>query len=169
MPGESYSPFQMWLGQFSLYCPPTPGLENNFITIFTTASSGFEIFSFLSPVNKGRMYWELCSSSHPYSIFLPESSKLFPQPRCAHHGGHGSHTPPPLLWTVTSSLKEEMEHRSFPISGPFFLPRKLWIQEGPSAFMKGAGCRALVIAPLFGIAQGVYFLGIGERILQCFE
>lgn len=51
----------------------------------------------------------------------------------------------------------------------FFLPRKLWIQEGPSAFMKGAGCRALVIAPLFGIAQGVYFLGIGERILQCFE
>lgn len=35
--------------------------------------------------------------------------------------------------------------------------------------MKGAGCRALVIAPLFGIAQGVYFLGIGERILKCFE
>lgn len=37
-------------------------------------------------------------------------------------------------------------------------PRKLWIREGPSAFVKGAGCRALVIAPLSGIAQGVYSL-----------
>ncbi|XP_046526034.1 LOW QUALITY PROTEIN: mitochondrial glutamate carrier 2 [Equus quagga] len=44
---------------------------------------------------------------------------------------------------------------------------KLWIQEGPSAFTKGAGCRALVIAPLFGIAHGVYFIGIGESILKC--
>lgn len=35
--------------------------------------------------------------------------------------------------------------------------------------MKGAGCRALVIAPLFGIAQGIYFIGIGERILKYFE
>lgn len=37
--------------------------------------------------------------------------------------------------------------------------------EGPSAFLKGAYCRALVIAPLFGIAQVVYFLGIGETLL----
>ncbi|CAH2276445.1 mitochondrial glutamate carrier 2 [Pelobates cultripes] len=43
--------------------------------------------------------------------------------------------------------------------------RKIWINEGPSAFMKGAVCRALVIAPLFGIAQVVYFIGIGEYIL----
>uniref|UniRef100_A0A3Q1FBS1 Solute carrier family 25 member 55a n=1 Tax=Acanthochromis polyacanthus TaxID=80966 RepID=A0A3Q1FBS1_9TELE len=33
--------------------------------------------------------------------------------------------------------------------------------EGPSAFLKGAGCRALVIAPLFGIAQVMYFVGVG--------
>uniref|UniRef100_A0A2I3TX21 Mitochondrial glutamate carrier 1 n=1 Tax=Pan troglodytes TaxID=9598 RepID=A0A2I3TX21_PANTR len=37
--------------------------------------------------------------------------------------------------------------------------------EGPLAFLKGAYCRALVIAPLFGIAQVVYFLGIAESLL----
>uniref|UniRef100_A0A3Q2HZ47 Mitochondrial glutamate carrier 2 n=1 Tax=Equus caballus TaxID=9796 RepID=A0A3Q2HZ47_HORSE len=55
------------------------------------------------------------------------------------------------------------------LTGLFFLPRKLWIQEGPSAFTKGAGCRALVIAPLFGTAHSVYFIGIGESILKCSE
>lgn len=39
-------------------------------------------------------------------------------------------------------------------------------KEGPSAFLKGAGCRALVIAPLFGIAQVMYFVGIGEYIVD---
>ncbi|XP_055048532.2 mitochondrial glutamate carrier 1 [Misgurnus anguillicaudatus] len=38
-------------------------------------------------------------------------------------------------------------------------------REGPAAFLKGATCRAFVIAPLFGIAQGVYFLGVGEYVL----
>uniref|UniRef100_A0A3P8V9V3 Mitochondrial glutamate carrier 1 n=1 Tax=Cynoglossus semilaevis TaxID=244447 RepID=A0A3P8V9V3_CYNSE len=44
--------------------------------------------------------------------------------------------------------------------------RKIMRNEGPSAFLKGAYCRALVIAPLFGIAQVVYFLGVGEFILS---
>ncbi|KAG7473968.1 hypothetical protein MATL_G00101490 [Megalops atlanticus] len=44
--------------------------------------------------------------------------------------------------------------------------RKILQHEGPSAFLKGAYCRALVIAPLFGIAQVVYFLGVGEFILS---
>ncbi|KAM5181459.1 mitochondrial glutamate carrier 1-like isoform 2-T2 [Mantella aurantiaca] len=44
--------------------------------------------------------------------------------------------------------------------------RKLWVKEGPSAFLKGSGCRALVIAPLFGIAQVVYFLGVGEAVVE---
>lgn len=44
--------------------------------------------------------------------------------------------------------------------------RKILRNEGPSAFLKGAYCRALVIAPLFGIAQVVYFLGVGELILS---
>lgn len=46
------------------------------------------------------------------------------------------------------------------------LSRKILRNEGPSAFLKGAYCRALVIAPLFGIAQVVYFLGVGEYILN---
>lgn len=51
----------------------------------------------------------------------------------------------------------------------FLTCRKVWIHEGPAAFMKGAGCRALVIAPLFGIAQGVYFIGIGESLLSLLQ
>ncbi|KAK7892101.1 hypothetical protein WMY93_024064 [Mugilogobius chulae] len=43
---------------------------------------------------------------------------------------------------------------------------KIMRNEGPTAFLKGAYCRALVIAPLFGIAQVVYFLGVGEYILS---
>ncbi|XP_076125342.1 mitochondrial glutamate carrier 1 [Alosa pseudoharengus] len=43
---------------------------------------------------------------------------------------------------------------------------KILRNEGPGAFLKGAYCRALVIAPLFGIAQVVYFLGVGEAILS---
>uniref|UniRef100_A0A336LGC9 Mitochondrial glutamate carrier 2 n=1 Tax=Culicoides sonorensis TaxID=179676 RepID=A0A336LGC9_CULSO len=37
--------------------------------------------------------------------------------------------------------------------------------EGPTAFFKGGLCRMIVIAPLFGIAQMVYFLGVAEKIL----
>ncbi|XP_073720633.1 mitochondrial glutamate carrier 1-like [Misgurnus anguillicaudatus] len=44
--------------------------------------------------------------------------------------------------------------------------RKILRNEGPTAFLKGAYCRALVIAPLFGIAQVVYFLGVGEFVLS---
>ncbi|KAL2093280.1 hypothetical protein ACEWY4_010592 [Coilia grayii] len=43
--------------------------------------------------------------------------------------------------------------------------RRVLAREGPTAFLKGATCRALVIAPLFGIAQGVYFLGVGEQVI----
>lgn len=38
-------------------------------------------------------------------------------------------------------------------------------KEGISAFFKGAGCRMIVIAPLFGIAQTVYYLGVAEYLL----
>ncbi|XP_062262601.1 solute carrier family 25 member 55a isoform X2 [Platichthys flesus] len=43
---------------------------------------------------------------------------------------------------------------------------KIMRKEGPSGFLKGAGCRALVIAPLFGIVQVMYFVGVGEYILD---
>ncbi|XP_035972413.1 mitochondrial glutamate carrier 2 isoform X1 [Halichoerus grypus] len=76
-------------------------------------------------------------------------------------------TPLDVLKTRIQTLKKGLGEDSY--SGITDCARKLWIQEGPSALMKGAGCRALVIAPLFGIAQGVYFIGIGERILKCCE
>ncbi|KAI9576085.1 hypothetical protein GQX74_014568 [Glossina fuscipes] len=37
--------------------------------------------------------------------------------------------------------------------------------EGPTAFFKGGLCRMIVIAPLFGIAQMVYFLGVAETLM----
>lgn len=42
----------------------------------------------------------------------------------------------------------------------------IYKKEGPKAFLKGAGCRVMYIAPLFGIAQTVYYLGIGENIMS---
>ena len=43
--------------------------------------------------------------------------------------------------------------------------RQIYRKEGPLAFFKGAGCRMIVIAPLFGIAQTVYFLGVAEFLM----
>lgn len=43
--------------------------------------------------------------------------------------------------------------------------RKILKNEGPKAFFKGGACRMIVIAPLFGIAQMVYYFGVGEAIL----
>ncbi|XP_065094739.1 mitochondrial glutamate carrier 1-like, partial [Ochlerotatus camptorhynchus] len=43
--------------------------------------------------------------------------------------------------------------------------KKTFVNEGPKAFFKGGLCRMIVIAPLFGIAQMVYFLGVAESIL----
>lgn len=43
--------------------------------------------------------------------------------------------------------------------------RQIYSKEGPLAFFKGAGCRMIVIAPLFGIAQTVYFLGVAEYLM----
>jgi len=38
--------------------------------------------------------------------------------------------------------------------------------EGWRALFKGGFCRMLVMAPLFGIAQMVYYFGVGEFILR---
>lgn len=37
--------------------------------------------------------------------------------------------------------------------------------ESKSAFFKGSFARVCVIAPLFGIAQMFYYLGVAERFL----
>ena len=43
--------------------------------------------------------------------------------------------------------------------------RKIYVNEGVTAFYKGALCRMIVIAPLFGIAQAVYYFGIAEYLM----
>jgi len=44
--------------------------------------------------------------------------------------------------------------------------KKIYKYEGGSAFFKGALTRAIVVAPLFGIAQMVYFVGFAEHCLE---
>ncbi|XP_036373807.1 mitochondrial glutamate carrier 1 [Megalops cyprinoides] len=72
-------------------------------------------------------------------------------------------TPLDVIKTRLQTLRKGVGEDSY--GGIVDCTRRIWTREGPSAFMKGATCRALVIAPLFGIAQGVYFLGVGEHVL----
>ncbi|XP_023694412.1 mitochondrial glutamate carrier 1 [Paramormyrops kingsleyae] len=72
-------------------------------------------------------------------------------------------TPLDVIKTRLQTLKKGIGEDSY--QGLMDCTRRIWSREGPSAFLKGATCRALVIAPLFGIAQGIYFLGVGERVL----
>ena len=44
--------------------------------------------------------------------------------------------------------------------------KKIYRNEGASAFFKGALTRAIVVAPLFGIAQMVYIVGFAEHFLE---
>ncbi|XP_076971419.1 mitochondrial glutamate carrier 1 isoform X2 [Tamandua tetradactyla] len=68
-----------------------------------------------------------------------------------------------VVKTRLQSLQRGVHEDTY--SGFLDCTRKIWRHEGPAAFLKGAYCRALVIAPLFGIAQVVYFLGIAETLL----
>ncbi|KAK6318831.1 hypothetical protein J4Q44_G00100420 [Coregonus suidteri] len=69
-----------------------------------------------------------------------------------------------VVKTRLQSLSKGANEESY--NGVVDCVSKIMRKEGPSAFLKGAGCRALVIAPLFGIAQVMYFIGIGEFILD---
>ncbi|XP_051884861.1 mitochondrial glutamate carrier 1-like [Pristis pectinata] len=69
-----------------------------------------------------------------------------------------------VIKTRLQSLQRGLNEDTY--SGIIDCTRKIWRNEGPGAFLKGAYCRALVIAPLFGIAQVVYFLGIAETIIE---
>ena len=42
--------------------------------------------------------------------------------------------------------------------------RRIYKEEGPKSFLRGAIPRAAAIGPLFGIAQTVYYLGVGETV-----
>ncbi|XP_054246703.1 mitochondrial glutamate carrier 1 [Indicator indicator] len=68
-----------------------------------------------------------------------------------------------VIKTRLQSLQRGVNEDTY--SGILDCTKKIWQKEGPMAFLKGAYCRALVIAPLFGIAQVVYFLGIAEFLL----
>ncbi|KAL2093777.1 hypothetical protein ACEWY4_011089 [Coilia grayii] len=72
--------------------------------------------------------------------------------------------PVDVIKTRLQSLSRGSQEDTY--SGVTDCVSKILRNEGPSAFLKGAYCRALVIAPLFGIAQVVYFLGVGECILS---
>ncbi|XP_018924154.2 mitochondrial glutamate carrier 1-like [Cyprinus carpio] len=72
--------------------------------------------------------------------------------------------PVDVIKTRLQSLTRGSKHKTY--RSTTYSKRKILRHEGPTAFLKGAYCRALVIAPLFGIAQVVYFLGVGEYILS---
>ncbi|XP_035280310.1 mitochondrial glutamate carrier 1 [Anguilla anguilla] len=72
-------------------------------------------------------------------------------------------TPLDVIKTRLQTLRKGVGEDSY--RGIVDCTRRILSREGPSAFLKGAACRALVIAPLFGIAQGIYFLGVGEWVL----
>ncbi|XP_051996575.1 mitochondrial glutamate carrier 1-like [Xyrauchen texanus] len=69
-----------------------------------------------------------------------------------------------VVKTRLQSLNKGANEDSY--SGIIDCFRKIIKREGPSAFLKGASCRALVIAPLFGIVQVMYFIGVGEFIMS---
>ncbi|KAF1390427.1 hypothetical protein PFLUV_G00057930 [Perca fluviatilis] len=72
-------------------------------------------------------------------------------------------SPCDVVKTRLQSLKKGANEETY--NGVVDCVRKILRKEGPAAFLKGASCRALVIAPLFGIAQVVYFVGVGEFLL----
>uniref|UniRef100_A0A665UDS8 Mitochondrial glutamate carrier 2 n=1 Tax=Echeneis naucrates TaxID=173247 RepID=A0A665UDS8_ECHNA len=72
-------------------------------------------------------------------------------------------SPCDVVKTRLQSLKKGANEETY--NGVVDCVRKILRKEGPGAFLKGASCRALVIAPLFGIAQVVYFVGVGEFLL----
>ncbi|XP_073326550.1 mitochondrial glutamate carrier 1-like isoform X1 [Pagrus major] len=72
-------------------------------------------------------------------------------------------SPCDVVKTRLQSLKKGANEETY--NGVADCIRKILKKEGPTAFLKGASCRALVIAPLFGIAQVVYFVGVGEFLL----
>lgn len=72
-------------------------------------------------------------------------------------------TPMDVVKTRLQTLHKGAGERTY--SGILNCFKLVMINEGPKAFFKGALCRILVIAPLFGIAQTVYYLGVAEHLM----
>ena len=75
-------------------------------------------------------------------------------------GGTSTSAALPSMATAESSVAGQQRYKGI---GDALV--RISKEEGWRAFFKGASCRVLVIAPLFGIAQTVYFLGVGEYLL----
>jgi len=71
--------------------------------------------------------------------------------------------PADVVKTRLQLLNKGASEASYKGIGDAFV--RIFKTEGPSAFFKGALCRMIVIAPLFGIAQMVYYFGIAEYFM----
>lgn len=71
--------------------------------------------------------------------------------------------PVDVVKTRLQALTKAEGERSYTGIGNAFV--NIWKYEGVTAFFKGGACRMIVIAPLFGIAQTVYYLGVAEYLL----
>lgn len=62
-----------------------------------------------------------------------------------------------------------IEHRQPQYSGIKDCTKKIYQNEGLSSFFKGAVPRMMVISPLFGIAQAVYFFEVSQHLLGIYN
>lgn len=72
-------------------------------------------------------------------------------------------TPMDVVKTRLQVLRNAQGEAAY--SGIVDCVQKTYTNEGIMAFYKGAVPRMIVIAPLFGIAQMVYFLGVAEWMI----
>ncbi|XP_076810899.1 mitochondrial glutamate carrier 1-like isoform X1 [Clavelina lepadiformis] len=66
---------------------------------------------------------------------------------------------------VVKTRLQSIHHTTRNYNGILDCFRQMYKEEGLRTFMRGAQARAVAIAPLFGIAQTVYHLGVGEAFL----
>jgi len=78
--------------------------------------------------------------------------------------GAGVVTPMDVIKTRLQVLKRAEGEPTY--NGFLDAAQKILKNEGIPAFFKGAIPRMIVVAPLFGIAQMVYFIGVAEKIMD---
>lgn len=166
-------------------------LENNVITGLRWAVDRFEIFSFPSPVNKIRLYWEIFSYLNPYGIFLPESSKLsqFSTPRTQvlsnqtqiYNGGIAPRNPGSCYccgkWQVPSKETHNVgEHiteyhlQCAPVqSQASSFSQETLDSGGTICLCEGSRLSSPCYSPALWDCPRCLLIGIGERILKCVE
>lgn len=69
-----------------------------------------------------------------------------------------------VVKTRLQTMRKATGEKSY--SGVAEALRRILVDEGPAALFKGALCRMMVMAPLFAIAQTVYYIGVAEFILR---